>query len=95
MHDSAWSKDLTVDVDGHGVVSHTCDGAGATLDLVRHITSLNAVPGRRAHYSVGFDLDERARTAITLVNESDWQHVWDREGVPRPSRARTAQGWWS
>ena len=22
MHDSAWSKDLTVEVDGHGVVSH-------------------------------------------------------------------------
>ena len=23
MHDNAWSKDLTVDVEGHGVVSHT------------------------------------------------------------------------
>src|SRR3954453_16957226 len=45
-----------------------CDGAGAPLDLVRHITSLNAVHGRRSHYSVGFDLDDRARTAITLVH---------------------------
>ena len=36
----------------------TCDGAGATKDLLAHITTLNAAPGRRVHYSVGFDLDE-------------------------------------
>jgi hypothetical protein len=62
----------------------TVDGAGATLDLIRHITGLNAVHGRRVHYSVGFDLDHRARAAITLVHERDWQHVWDRDGEPRP-----------
>jgi hypothetical protein len=45
----------------------TCDGAGATKDLLTHITTLNAAPGRRTHYSVGFDLDERARTAIRAV----------------------------
>jgi hypothetical protein len=67
-------------------------GAGATLDLVRHITSLNAVHGRRAHYSVGFDLDERARTAITLVHKSDWQHVWNRQGVPRPLEGENGAG---
>jgi Transposase DDE domain group 1 len=61
----------------------TVDGAGATLDLIRHITELNTAPGRRVHYSVGFDLDARARTAITKVSESDWQHVWDRDGQPR------------
>jgi hypothetical protein len=38
----------------------TVDGAGATLDLVKHITKLNTAPGRRVHYSVGFDLDHRA-----------------------------------
>ena len=42
----------------------TVDGAGATLDLIRHLTTLNTVHGRRVHYSVGFDLDDRARTAI-------------------------------
>ena len=31
MHDSAWSKDLTVEVDGHGVVSHT---GSAVLRLI-------------------------------------------------------------
>ena len=61
----------------------TVDGAGATLDLIRHITTLNAVHGRRVHYSVGFDLDHRARAAIGQVHEDDWQHVWDRDGEPR------------
>ena len=62
----------------------TVDGAGATLDLIRHITSLNTVHGRRVHYSVGFDLDHRARAAVALVRDRDWQHVWDRDGRPRP-----------
>jgi Transposase DDE domain group 1 len=62
----------------------TVDGAGATLDLIRHLTRLNQVHGRRVHYSVGFDLDDRAKTAIGLVTEDDWQHVWDRGGRPRP-----------
>ena len=61
----------------------TVDGAGATLDLIRHITGLNSVHGRRVHYSVGFDLDHRARTAIAQVKHDDWQHVWDRDGRPR------------
>jgi hypothetical protein len=47
----------------------TVDGAGATLELIRHITALNTAPGRRVHYSVGFDVDERARTAIHHVPE--------------------------
>ncbi|MGH3802341.1 MAG: hypothetical protein ACRDTD_19835 [Pseudonocardiaceae bacterium] len=38
----------------------TVDGAGATLELIGHITALNTAPGRRVHYSVGFDLDHRA-----------------------------------
>jgi hypothetical protein len=43
------------------------DGAGATRELVDHLTTFNTAPGRRVHYSVGFDLDERARTAIGQV----------------------------
>ena len=35
------------------------------------------------HYSVGFDLDARARAAIAKVTGSDWQHVSDRDGEPR------------
>jgi hypothetical protein len=61
----------------------TVDGAGATLDLINHITGLNGAAGRRVHYSVGFDLDERARTAITKIPERVWEQVWDRDGRPR------------
>jgi Transposase DDE domain group 1 len=60
----------------------TCDGAGATQDLLAHITSLNR-PGWRTEYSVGFDLDARARTAIARVPASGWQHVLDGDGQPR------------
>jgi hypothetical protein len=66
-----------------GDVLVTVDGAGATLELIRHITALNAAPGRRVHYSVGFDVDDRARTAIHQVPEGAWQAVWDTEGNPR------------
>jgi Transposase DDE domain group 1 len=61
----------------------TCDGAGATTDLLAHITALGAAPGRRVHYSVGFDLDERARTAIHQVPEALWENVIDTDGRPR------------
>ena len=61
----------------------TVDGAGATLDLVRHITTLNTAPGRRVHYSVGFDLDHRGRTAIGQLSDSDWDQVLDHRGRPR------------
>ena len=39
MHDSAWSKDLTVEVAGHGIVSHT---GSAALRLVADNTGLTA-----------------------------------------------------
>jgi hypothetical protein len=61
----------------------TCDGAGTTLDLVKHITTLNTAPGRRVHYSVGFDLDHRGRTAIGQLADSDWDQVLDHRGRPR------------
>lgn len=61
----------------------TCDGAGSTKDLLKHISALNAAPGRRVHYSVGFDLDERARTAIGQVPADAWQHVLNPDGSPR------------
>jgi hypothetical protein len=57
----------------------TCAGAGATIDLITHITAMNAAPGRKVHYSRRFDLDERAR-AITLVPKNAWQHALDADG---------------
>jgi hypothetical protein len=61
----------------------TCDGAGATKDLLAHVTTLNAAPGRRVHYSVGFDLDQRCRTAIGKVPERLWENVINPDGSPR------------
>jgi hypothetical protein len=61
----------------------TCDGAGATKDLLAHITALNTAPGQRVHYSVGFDLDERCRTAIARVPEALWENVINPDGSPR------------
>jgi hypothetical protein len=60
----------------------TCDGAGATTDLVRHIATLNR-PGWRVEYSVGFALDARARAAIGKVPTSAWQAALDEHGHAR------------
>ena len=70
----------------------TCDGAGATLDLIEHITTLNAAPGRRVRYSVGFDLDARGRTAISQLCDTAWDQVLDHRGTPRdPDDAGVAE----
>ena len=52
MHDNAWSKDLTVEVDGHGVVSHTgsavlrllADNSGLTDSLSRALARRGFLP---------------------------------------------------
>ncbi len=44
------------------------------------------------HYSVGFDVDERARTASGHVPESVWEAVSDTDGNPRhPGDAGVAE----
>jgi hypothetical protein len=60
----------------------TCDGAGATLELVNHITTLNARRGYQVHYSVGFDLDARACTAIGRLPERVAGRVRSRRRSP-------------
>lgn len=62
----------------------TVDGAGASHGLIDHITALNGKPGRRVHYSVGWDLGERERIAIGRVPRTAWQAVLDHAGHPRP-----------
>jgi hypothetical protein len=61
----------------------TADGAGASHGLVDHITTLNASPWRRVHYSIGWDLGARERAAIGRVPASAWGAVLDRDGAPR------------
>lgn len=45
----------------------TCDSAGASHGLIGYLDALASRPGRQLTYSVGWDLDERERTAIRLV----------------------------
>lgn len=61
----------------------TIDGAGAGHQIVDHLTALNARSGHKVDYSVGFDLDERARAAISLLPASIWESALDAEGRPR------------
>jgi hypothetical protein len=78
----------------------TVDGAGASKDLVNHLTGLNAAPGRRVHYSVGWQLGARERTALGHVPAPAWAHVLDWAICPaarltaNPGTS-TKPGWWS
>ena len=61
----------------------TIDGAGAGHQIVDHLTALNARSGRTVHYSVGFDLDERNRHAISRLPARTWEPALDPDGTPR------------
>jgi Transposase DDE domain group 1 len=61
----------------------TLDGAGASHGVVNHITTLNASPWRRVHYSIGWELGERERAALEGVPAGAWGVVLDDEGGPR------------
>jgi hypothetical protein len=62
----------------------TCDGAGSTHALVKHLTGLNARRGFQVHYSVGFDFDERIRDVLPWLPETAWSPALDADGTPRP-----------
>jgi hypothetical protein len=64
---SPWRTDVLV----------TVDGAGASHDLVEHLTGLNTAAahgkrGRRVEYSIGWPVDDRTKTAIAAVRQLDW-----------------------
>jgi hypothetical protein len=68
----------------------TCDGAGASHDLVAHLDKLARRPGHQLIYSVGWDLGERERRAIRLVPPQAWQIAVDHRGEVRERRAEDA-----
>ena len=45
----------------------TCDGAGASHDLIARLDKLASRPGHQLIYSVGWDLGKREKHAITAV----------------------------
>jgi hypothetical protein len=64
----------------------TCDGAGASHGLIERLDALAARPGHQLIYSVGWELGERERTAITAVPEQAWQIAIDHHGEVRERR---------
>ena len=70
----------------------TCDGAGASHNLVKHLDKLAARPGHQLIYSVGWALGEREKTALRLVPEQAWQIAIDGRGEVRERRAGGACG---
>ena len=57
--------------------------------MVAHLEKLNARPGRSVGYSVGFDLNERARVAIGQLPECGWEPALDADGDARDDAAVT------
>jgi hypothetical protein len=61
----------------------TIDGAGSSHAVIAHLEKLDAQPGWSVDYSVGFDLDERARVAIGQMPATGWQAALDATGCAR------------
>ena len=70
----------------------TCDGAGASHDLITRLDTLAARPGHQLIYSVGWELGGRERAAITAVPAQAWQIAVDERGEVRERRADQACG---
>ncbi len=76
---TAHRRDLLVTIDGAG--------AGAGHQIVDHLTALNARHAHKVAYSIGFDLDERARQAISRLPARIWEPALDTDGRPRTDAA--------
>jgi hypothetical protein len=68
----------------------TCDGAGASHGLIERLDALASRPGHQLIYSVGWELGERERAAITLAPEQAWQIAVGSRGEVRERRADDA-----
>jgi hypothetical protein len=67
----------------------TIDGAGASHDVIDHLTGLNTAAahgrrGRRVEYSIGWPVDERTLAGIEQLRESDWGDALDTDGEIDP-----------
>ena len=68
----------------------TCDGAGASHGLIEQLDALASRPGHHLVYSVGWELGERERAAISLVPDDAWQIAIAHRGEVRERRADDA-----
>jgi len=65
----------------------TIDGAGASHEVIDHLTALNTSVrhgkrGRRVEYSIGWAVDARTQGALEQVREKDWTTALDAHGNP-------------
>ena len=65
----------------------TCDGAGASHDLVKKLDKLASRRGYQLAYSVGWALTGREKAAIALVPGTAWEAAIDARGEVRERRA--------
>jgi hypothetical protein len=70
----------------------TCDGAGASHDLIARLDKLAARPGYQVIYSVGWELGAREKASIAAVPKQAWQIAVDERGEARERRADGACG---
>jgi Transposase DDE domain group 1 len=70
----------------------TCDGAGASHDLIARLDKLAGRPGYQLIYSVGWELGKREKAAIAAVPARAWQIAVDEHGEVRERRADAACG---
>jgi hypothetical protein len=70
----------------------TCDGAGASHDLVKELDRLAARHGYQVTWSVGWALGTREQAALGKVPESAWEAAIDAKGQVRERRADEACG---
>jgi hypothetical protein len=68
----------------------TCDGAGASHDLVGRLDALASRRGYQVTWSVGWDLGDRERRAIAMVPAGAWQAAVDGRGEVRERRSDAA-----
>ena len=68
----------------------TCDGAGASHDLVKKLDQLASRRGYQVIYSVGWALTGREKAALALVPGTAWEAAIDGTGGVRERRASPA-----
>jgi hypothetical protein len=76
---AGWRRDVLVSI----------DGAGASHEVIDHLTSCNTAPehgkrGRRVEYSIGWPVDDRTMAGIERLRERDWGAALDTDGEPDP-----------
>jgi len=70
----------------------TCDGAGASHELVKELDRLASRRGYELTWSVGWALGERERAALAKVPASGWEAAVDGQGQVRERRGDGACG---